>query len=331
MRNILPTLISIMTKHSRDVVNFEWCNKSWTFNIFRMYEYLFGRRTGVRREAFCDGHTFYALSFEAKCVHIENLLRQNFRHLFESRPRLVRIPIWMPQFAIIGDRNTPIRKQQYVYAIAFDTSVNQQTNSGGAALTFSFTTTGTNRFLVVGDLVQSSATISSATYSAVTMTQAATVSTANVASGETSYIHVLGAPASGANNVVLTPSASATVAAVASSYSGAQQTSVVEASNTATGTGNSGTASVTTITDNDWLVAYLRANGTISTAGANTTFRGTPGGLGMSDSNAVQTPPGSFAQNFTATGGTGEWGMIVIALKPFVEATSGKNFFMFMG
>lgn len=215
-------------------------------------------------------------------------------------------------------------------AIAFDTSVNQQTNGGTSSLTYSYTCTGANGCLVVAALIQSSQTITGITYAGSAMTQAASVSTTNVSAGETSYVFVLGAPATGANNVVITGSGAATIASVASSYTGAQSVSNVEASNTATGTGTNGTASVTTTTDNDWLVAYCRSNATVTSAGANTTLRGTPTALTMADSNAAQTPPGSFAQNFTAATGA-QWGIIVVAIKPFAAAAAAGGTLLMMG
>lgn len=214
-------------------------------------------------------------------------------------------------------------------AIAFDNSITQQTSDGsGNTLTFSFTTSGTNRYLLVAGIITGNNSITGITYGGVAMTQIATVDTSNVSGGQIAYMFGLANPASGANNVVCTGSATATLAFVASSYTGAQQTDTLEASGTATGASGTGTKSITTLTDNDWLVGWARGQSNAS-ASTNTVFRPADNaGMAMMDTNAAQTPAGSYSLNFT-TASNNNWGIIVAALKPFVAETDG-NFLAFM-
>lgn len=200
-------------------------------------------------------------------------------------------------------------------AIAFDTSVNQQTNGGGSTLTFAFTTTGTNRYLVVGAIIQGGATITDVSYGGVSMTQIASQSSANVSAGETSYLFGLANPASGSNNVVITGSGAATIAAVASSYTGAQQTDSSEASNTASGASGAVTVGVTTLTNNAWLVSFVRGQSALS-ASAGTTLRTTSGGLVMCDKGADLTPAGLYSVDLT-TASNNNWAILAASLKPF--------------
>lgn len=204
-------------------------------------------------------------------------------------------------------------------AIAFDNSIGQQTNAGTSSLTYTYTTSGTNRYLFVGAIIQSSQTISGITYAGVSMTQITSIPNDGVSANETAYLFGLANPTNGANNVVITGSGNATIASCASSYTGAQQTNSAEASNTATGNSGTATVSVTTITDNDWLVNFFRAQFS-GTAGSNTTIRSAASSFNMTDSNGVQTPPGSFSQ--TVTGGSNSWSMQCMALKASVAVTT---------
>lgn len=209
-------------------------------------------------------------------------------------------------------------------AIAYDTSVTQQTSDGsGSTLTFSFTTTGTNRYLLVGCLNTGypTVTMTSVTYGGVAMTQIGLVDVGNVSGTQVEYLYGLANPASGANNIVLTASGTCTIAAVAASYTGAQQTTALEASGTATGASGTGTKSITTITNNAWLVGHARGQSNAS-ASTSTTFRPADNaGLAMMDSNADKTPAGSYSLNFT-TSGNNNWGILVASIAPYV-APSG--------
>jgi len=95
------------------------------------------------------------------------------------------------------------------------------------------------------------------------------------------------APASGANNIVVSSSSSITVYMANTSYTGVKQTGQPEQSNTG-GFSNpvtSLTTSVTTTSDNCWLVGYLRAGGN-QTAQSGTTLRtGINTTLQIADSN----------------------------------------------
>lgn len=198
-------------------------------------------------------------------------------------------------------------------AIAFDATV---TAVNPASDTVSFTTSGTDRYLFVQTLIQSSQTADSCTYGGVSMTQIiGPVDTSSVSGGEHIYLWGLANPASGANNVVCSFSGAGTRVIDIISYTGAQQTTSIEATNTGSGSGGTATAAVTTLTDNDWLIGYIRSSGTTPSAGSNTTMRtaASEGGRRFSDSNAVQTPPGSFSQNYT---GMTAWVVMVAALRP---------------
>ena len=196
-------------------------------------------------------------------------------------------------------------------AIARDTNAAFVLNP--ASGTVSYTTSGSNRYLVVGVLIQNNQTVTGVTYAGVAMTQLTSQVAGDVSTGETDYLFGLANPAIGTNNIVVTFSGTGTNGVGAVSYTGTQQTTAVEASGSNQNTGSASTQAVTTITDNDWLVGFARSGGN-TTAGTNTTILGAVSNINMMDSNAPQTPPGSYSLNFTGSGGTATQ---VIAIKPF--------------
>jgi len=197
--------------------------------------------------------------------------------------------------------------------IAFDNAITQQTSQGTNNLTFSYTTSGTNRYLFVGCVANGSgAAITNITYAGTPMTQINSLTAVGFLN-ETDYLFGLAAPATGIHDMVVTTNTPSTIACAASSYTGAQQTTAVEASNTAQGqSGGTAIVSVTTITDNDWLVGFARMDGA-PTAGPNTVNRGNSLFVDMMDTNGAQTPAGSHSMNYT---GATDWNWIAAALKP---------------
>ena len=204
-------------------------------------------------------------------------------------------------------------------AIAF---VRTTTSVNPASDTLAFDATATNGYLVVQTLIQSSQTCSGVTYNGVAMTQLTTLAGAPNA-GETLYLWGLAAPTTGTNNIVGSFSGAGTRVFDAILYSGAQTATAIEASNTTSGgAATSASISVTTITDNDWLVGYFRGNGGGAfTAGSNTVVRtaGAEGTRQLVDTGAAQTPAGSKSLNVTM--GSQAWSALAFALKPTPPAT----------
>jgi hypothetical protein len=197
-------------------------------------------------------------------------------------------------------------------AIAFDatvTSVNPGSN------TVSFTTSGSDRYLVVQVLSSPGDTVTGVTYNGVAMSQIMT----STFGAQANEFWGLANPASGTNDVVVSFSGSpSTVVVDVISYTGAQQTTPIEATGNNSGSGTSASVSVTTLTDNAWLVGYFRANSASGgfTAGANTVIRtdAAEGTRQLADSGADQTPAGSHSLN--ATMETGSWNVMAFSLKP---------------
>lgn len=207
-------------------------------------------------------------------------------------------------------------------AIAFAEFTN-----GGVATTYSHTTSGTNRYLFVGITGGTTNNVTAVTYSGVSMTQVGT--TQQRPSSRYVYLYGLVAPASGANNVVITINGGDIGQSFAFGYTGAKQATPISGVVNSSGTQANIAQSVTTTDDNS--IAFIYAGtGAPQTVGAGTTKRTNADYDNAYDSgNTTITPAGAYTLNITFT--NEGFGLIAGAIAPEVAATSGKNFLSMMG
>lgn len=182
-------------------------------------------------------------------------------------------------------------------AIALDTSTHYQYTSydGTTSYTYSHTCSGTDRILWVGVTTHTTKTVNGVTYNGVSLTKA-------VDKTDGAYISLwyLIAPATGANNVVIsTTSGLGRMNSDCASYTGASQTGQPDATNTGgpTTTGSYSQA-LTTVANNSWSIAnIIGTSGAVMTAGANTAIlfnlEVTAFGNGLIHSGTNLTPAGS--------------------------------------
>ncbi len=199
-------------------------------------------------------------------------------------------------------------------SVVFD---NATLNSGTASgANFSYTTgSSSNRFMVLEILVNNSITASSVTYNGVACSLVDSTNTG--AGGQAMHLFYLINPDSGTNNVVVTTSDTSSWEGMVATYSSSAQMAP-EASAKANTQSSPVTATVTTISDNAWVVGMFRnTTGTFS-AGANTVLRGGATGINIADTNGDQTPPGSHDLNISFNGG-GVCGWIAISLAPAAQ------------
>jgi hypothetical protein len=198
-------------------------------------------------------------------------------------------------------------------AIALDAYA---TSAGNSPLTFAHTVAGTDRVLLVGVVTDSTATSPSVTYNGVSMTLIAETASFTI-DGLTTDVSLfrLVAPATGANNVVVT---GGLCTAYARSYTGVDQTTPVEngaATTGATVSQNIGSATGDLVVDvigYHWAEAPAAgANQTAFAAqeGNNSTIRGSsePGAASvtMSWGTVGTVNAGQVAVNVKAAGGGG--------------------------
>jgi hypothetical protein len=169
-------------------------------------------------------------------------------------------------------------------AVAYDAATGGQTAGGVSSLTFSHTTSGSNRALFVGVAGEwFGTTLTGITYSAISMTSLWN------AFWDTFYAHAgfrLAGPASGANNVVVSFGAAADVIRVtAVSLTGVDQTTPCGTPVTTTATATSITVDAAAATD-DIVVSHLAVMSNIGNnwSPASGTTRATSGSVGSAQS-----------------------------------------------
>lgn len=207
-------------------------------------------------------------------------------------------------------------------AIALDAQAGLIENGfqAGATESWSHTCTGSDRLLVVSVMlwqdVAGTGTISGITYNGVAMTKAQGVTNGAMRA----EIWYLANPASGANNV------SATIVGATDdrkfrsvSYTGVDQASPLDASNSASaGTGNPSVA-VTTIADNCWVQDAVAKFGTgVATVGGGQTAvmnDVTGNTLGAGSYEGSKTPAGSVTMDWTQASAN-DWVSVAMSFKP---------------
>ena len=183
-------------------------------------------------------------------------------------------------------------------AIAHDATSSDNNSTEGwssTTITWSHTCTGSDRILFVYVRAHTSDVVTGITYDSSAMTQIAKVQRT---SDRWNYLYYIVAPSTGANNIVVTASEAIAYICDASSYTGANQTGVPDASTTQNATGTSVTTTLTTIANNSWII--LTAHGFELVAGTNSYLRiADSSGIALFDTNKDITPAGSTGMTVT--------------------------------
>lgn len=161
---ILPKLLALITRHPREKVeHLEFRPNQWMSNLFRVWEYVFWRRQGIRIEssAYTDGrNTYYQChTWEATFSYIEQKIRESLSvKLVKTRRgykikffndfsfELIKLP------TLVASNGMPINTLPfgYVFAIALDTSGSNAVGGGNSSVTISsYTVTGSNTIMFV--------------------------------------------------------------------------------------------------------------------------------------------------------------------------------------
>lgn len=324
MERILPKIWAIATRHDRQKVvpgiDFEWSDSSWVHNLFRIYELVFWRRSGIRCEQISDSDgNVYSYTWENLLATYEGMARA-----WVKRQLPAFSIVYVPQVQLAGLSQGGITP--FMFAIAFDNA----TPDGFAAtsvLTFAHAVTGANTLILVGTTSGvASDTVTGITYSAVALSNGTSVV---VPADRGTCLKYLKGAATGSNNVVVSVSV-AGVAAIAFSYTGALQTGGIDASTTNTGTLVSTlTTTITTVANNCWTFMYAATDGnTTLTAGTGSTQRATTNTYYAYDSNG---PVASGSNSMTVTpSGSSRLATNMMSFAPVAAPTVNSDFFMFM-
>ena len=210
--------------------------------------------------------------------------------------------------------------------IALDDGTNGG-NTAGTSHTYAHTCTGSNLILFVAVGTNSASDlISGVTYGGVAMTL---VDKQQGTSTNYSYLFYLIAPATGANNVVVSASSSCTIYSDAVSYTGAKQSAQPDSSGKGTSTGATLALSTTVVAANCWLVASGCDFDGVYDTGGLITLRGQSGADGIGDSDGV-VATGSQSLTWDTTPTTNPTSGVIASFAPAtaVSGDTGYTYFM---
>ena len=318
--HILPIALAKISREPRYFPELKW-SKTWVQNPFRLFEFLFGRKYGIRLEA---------------TTAIENGKIVRTFHTIESR-----LSHWEAQLrAFLGQvGHMTLERQRYFQfgAIAFpDTATGVESSTNPQ--TFTHTASGSDRLAIVNfNAGPVAATATACSYDGTDcLTNSSTAGNVlggtnyvTVPANQNSYMFFLCAPSTTSGATVSgTSSSSGYNIMNCSTFSGCHQTNaVIDSSNSGTVSGaTSQTVSTTVVKSNCWLVGFFRNNGGVAfTGGAQTTIRvQEPSGGGSTDSNATVST-GSQAQNVTWSGSFTCGAIVASITPPFSSASVVYN------
>lgn len=317
IREILPTILATITGESRYLPEIKWSSKSWTHNVFRLYELIFWRRYGIRAESsagiksiIVNGkkknviiYEYY--TFEATIAGFEGRLRKQLSKI-KNLDISLNLPfkLYLYKLETTKGIDSGIFFSPYVFAIAYDSdSGTNASTSATSSLTISYTTSGSDRLIASSAVANGpSYTTTGVTYNSVALTK---INERRDSAGPIQGLWYLVNPASGTNNLIITDSGSATAGGCIS-FTGAHQTNPLDASSLTTESSTTSySCSVTTVAANCMLVCTSRTgNGSTLTGGTNTSIALQPevtyfGGGAIWYSTATVSP-GSNTLNVTS-------------------------------
>lgn len=247
----------VLTGANRDKVEIEWSNKSWTHNVFRAYEFIFWRRSGIRVESsvvpFFDkeGALLYeeirCHTFEAVCANIETMVRERI-------PRLKIVKVAIPVLAF--NNNFKSLGTPYLFAIALDATATGVTDNTSNPSSWSHTCTGSSRGLILIVSQREVYSTTSAAYAGSGATYVIGSRTTNN-TGDLPQIFKKIAPSTGANNATYTGGTGGTTeqkSGMSISFTGVDQTTLTGAANKYSATTASASYSLTLTGTNSYTV-----------------------------------------------------------------------------
>jgi len=198
-------------------------------------------------------------------------------------------------------------------AIAFD-AYNRIANGTGNSYSQSVTVTGSNTIGFVGVFNQTNSnTVTSITWNGVAMTL---LNTVTITGNNTNALYYIINPTTG--NVAVTFSESNFHRVDVASYTGAAQTSPIDADSTFSGSGTSLTSTLTSTDAGDWMVVFGQSDTANISAGTGLTRRSSANDTAYLDSNGV-TGTGSVSGTFTVSSGNNRSNAALF--KPVASAT----------
>lgn len=320
--------MATITRHPRHRIDVEWAEGSWTHNVFRAYEMVFGRRQGIKAEMSMylrDGETLYF------CHSWESVFALSEQFIREALTFRVRVPIkiWIPMLTTPHGISMPA--SPYLFAIAVDNTGLPVLAVSSSPATGAYTSTGSNLILMSGVLggVSGTDTTTAVSYNSAALTKINGLQTPS--DRFAGYWYLIG-PSTGSHTYSITFTGSFATGVVAT-YSGAAQSGQPDASTTATATSTPTFSNALTPTANNcWVTAYVNNSNQPTVAGASTTIRKSDtSSSALADTNIAVSPVASTTLNFTNSGpSSASWAIVMASIAPFTASVANSNFLSFM-
>lgn len=299
----------------------------WVVNIFRAWEWLFGRAEGIRIESSSTKDAITVYTLEALLVLIEVTIREFFSSKLLPLKLVTLVP--NPNYS-----DKPIRIPGVMFAIAWDAKA-VGVNTTTSPITWAHTCTGSNMLLVVqgANKGTGTSTITAPTYNGTTMAIASSQQVFNSLHNITALYYLIN-PTTGANTVSMAfGGTAASCNGASSSYSGVQQSGQPDATNSVTGTAANVSIAVTTVADNCWVVGAFASQNTSATTAGQTlreSFSYGPTSVVMAnlqDTNGVVHPAGS--QTMSWTNGSAAYALVGASFAPVVAGVVNSGLLSF--
>lgn len=307
-RVFLSRLLATFTG-TRYFPEIRWAEKCWTHNFFRAWEWLVGRRYGVRHEVSAmlndDGSTNYLFStLEAMIAHTESYLRGKIKKWIPESVRLVQVAA--------VDNVGGLHPWGVMLAVAYDSGGLTATN--GTTTTISFTITGSGIMLISTPFVNSAN--DAMTVMLWNTTESLTKLQTQLGSGVANYTYLwnLAGASTGAHSLVGTSVAFNHRNACAS-YSGSH-TSLDTSTKAAVDNTATLTCNITTGVANTIIVAgTINNNGDASTSDGNVRQHN-GAGFSLVDKSCASAGANSVTNSGASFPATADWAYCIGSIQP---------------
>lgn len=315
----LARLIHTITGKPRYFPEFEWSTNLWTHNAFRFFGMIFGEPYGIRpsvgSEHIQGKNHVIAYTLEAQLALFETAVRAFFKKKLGFKI------IWIPQLQLAGFSRGGVLP--YRFAIAFDASAGTGSNNTPLTQVIS----GSNNFLYVFEIGDTTDTLSSISFNSVLMTFAQKV---QVPGDRWTYGYVQVGPSTGSHTVTVVGTTFNECGAM--SYTGCAQSGQPDSVgvNSTASSGTTFSVSTTVIAANCWTSNGIDG-GVWASELAGSTGRSITAHR-LRDSNGIVST-GSQSLGFTNTGSGFIMAGITISIAPVVAGaiTSRLPYFNLLG
>lgn len=330
MRTFLHKLMVDITRQPREIIEPVWSPNLWTHNVFRVYEYIFGRRAGIRPSGYAtiDG-VEYSYSWEHLIAVYEGVIRTAIKR---TLPKFSIV--YVPQLQLAGMAQGGV--SPFRFAIAFDaTSSLDGAGSHFTTFTYNATCTGTGLTLTINTTANEvgAPTISSMSFNSVACTGVNSVIFGN--SG--TYQWYQAGPSTGTHTLSITLNKSGLISSGCMSFTGTNTVPLGAFNTNNNSSSTTSSVTLTTTSANSWIADCLFVSAGKSTVipvvtGTNQTSRFVNDAFGVNNqliagSSQTTTSAGSYTTSWSFSGGNQFWQEMVLEVISGAGAVVNSGFF----